>query len=120
MPDNEVRLVLERAHWSESDIVDALTVLRADPYTTGLQRMQQFRTDMEFSSSELSRLLGVDVVIDPDRISKEHSGPRRNMPGRMVKHALATSTILLLVFGMALGMGTISAYLFELGPFGLP
>jgi len=116
MSDAEVRTVLGRAGWSESEIAAAIVLLRTE--TPSVQKGEAnlpFRPDMEFSSSQLSELLGVDVVIDPGRMHTQEGILQGT--SFSLRHALSVMGIIFLATGLALGAGIFSAYMFEIGPF---
>ncbi len=122
MSDADVRKVLQTAGWSESEVVAAVSLLRSgstSPDASIGQSMKNFRSDMEFSSSQLSDLLGIDVVIDPHRVRNGvliHADNTKFIIARV----LTSVGIAALAIGLALSMGVGSAYLFEIGPFALP
>lgn len=118
MPDTEVQQVLELAGWSKSEIDAALALLHGNgdsPRRTITESSTNFRSDMEFSSSDLSDLLGVDVVIDPANVRTSLVAKKKAASRVMIVGV----SIALLAFGLAMSMGFGSAYLFGIQPFGL-
>ena len=118
MPDTKVQQVLELAGWSKSEIDAALALLHGaadSPRRTITESSTNFRSDMEFSSSELSDLLGVDVVIDPANVRTSLIAKKKAAS----KVMMVGVSIALLAFGLAMSMGFGSAYLFGIQPFGL-
>jgi len=80
-PQKDIRAILERARWSSVDIDRALHVCAAECGMDGEVSGRTFRPDVDWTSAELSDLLGVRVAITPhDRVSllnaqrKESSG----------------------------------------------
>ncbi len=78
MTEGEVRSVLTAAGWSEGEVAAALNILQQKgdqptPEETQELSPHHFRPDFEFSSNQLSHLLGVDVQLDPEAISQERT-----------------------------------------------
>ncbi len=116
MSDAEVRVVLERAGWSASEVAAALTLLRSEPSPAPNDRSNiPFQSGMEFSSSQLSELLGVDVVIDPGRL-QEHQGVMQG-GAFSLRYVVTVFGTIVLATGLALGAGLFSAFMLEIGPF---
>lgn len=72
-PDEQIRSVLLSARFKEDEIETALMVLRENIYTKetkvdGLHKV--FRSDQSLSSSEISKLLGIDVDIDAINVAE--------------------------------------------------
>lgn len=118
MSDAEVRKVLETAGWSQTEIDAALSLLR-----TGVQGstetigkpLARFHPDMEFSSNQLSSLLGLDVTIDPENVKRGITGVATS--GHIFSDIIFWFFITVLATALAAGMGVGSAYYFQLGPF---
>ncbi len=121
MSDEEVRAVLVKAAWSKSEIDAALALLR-----TGGQgsiapgsSANAFNPDMEFSSKQLSSLLGVDVVVDPGRLAYHYpsgGGPTPVLRGVLIR-VLSGFAVITLSLGLALAAGISFLYYLEIGPF---
>ena len=121
MPDEVIAQVLERAGWSAEDITLGINLLCAQhkPSLTNTKE-NIFRSDLEFSSDQLSRLLGVDVVIDPQRIHSSQGQVMAGVGGQStLSKALSAVAIMILASGLAVGAGIFAAYFFEIGPFTL-
>lgn len=115
----EIKGVLTQAHWTPREIEEALLVHGGDD-TAAIayahkRHEQVFRPDMDWSSSKLSSLLGVDVVIDPKSF---------RMPTLVKERLKYTSKKVFVGFcivavsvAVAVGLGIGLMYLFEIGPF---
>ncbi len=117
MSDTEVRTILGKAGWSESEVSAAVTLLRSEstPKIGADDTHLPFRPGMEFSSSQLSQLLGVDVVIDPGRLSEGQGAIREKTFS--IQQVLSIIGVISLATGLAIGAGIFSAFLLEIGPF---
>ena len=76
MSEGEVRAILEKAGWSSGEVESALILLRTghnpdDGNDVGAQNLLRAQQTFEFSNAELSKLLGVDVVIHPDMLGND-------------------------------------------------
>ncbi len=115
MTDAEVSSVLKKAGWSESEVDSALVLLRSGA-AGGKEETVPFRPDMDFSSSQLSNLLGVDVALDPQALYVPGgiSSPRsRNLMTQFFVGLL----IVCISLSLAAGVGFASAHFLEIGPF---
>ncbi len=125
MSDEEVRNVLTKAAWSKSEIDAAMTLLRTGaqgsitPHSPGAD---VFNPNMEFSSKQLSNLLGVDVVVDPGRLQYQY--PAGAHAGASTTHTVIVRIIsgfgiAILSLGLAIAVGTSFLYYLKIGPFAL-
>lgn len=119
--DEEIRKILSAAGWSKGESDAAVLLVRtgvgslSDSSTFGANA---FRPDMEFSSNQLSSMLGVDVVIDPGKV--RDGGVGRVASPEKLSHQIGLGVgITVLALSVAAGMGIGSAYFFQLGPFAL-
>lgn len=117
MSDVEVRAVLQKAGWSESEVLTALALLRSktNPSTESAGTHMPFHQGMEFSSSQLSHLLGVDVEIDPGRLQTYQGAVSGSTFS--LQQLISGVGIVLLATGLAVGAGLFLAYVSETGPF---
>lgn len=115
MTNIEVSSVLKNAGWSQSEIDGALALLR-NGASEGKEGTVPFRPDMDFSSSQLSHLLGVDVTLDPQTlyvpggISAPHSH-------NLMTQFFVGLLIVCISLSLAAGVGFASAHFLEIGPF---
>ncbi len=110
--DDEIRVVLRSAHYGDDEIVSALTVLRggADPSTTGSGIHKLMHTDQVLSSKEISRLLGIDVVLPVTKRRRLHA--LTEMPTNVQRFVIVLLSIVVAITGLGLAM-----YLLEFGVF---
>ncbi len=74
--DEEIRSVLVSARWKEDDVESAITVLRENVNThkSRLEHLDNvFLTDKRLSPEAIHALLGIDVTVDANDISKVRS-----------------------------------------------
>lgn len=107
----EVRAVLESARWPQEDIEHALALCAGSENRIDVP----FRPDMQWSSPQLSSLLGVDVVVDPAQVKFEQ-GHMRSLH-RIFEHALLCVSICTAALGVAALLGFGLMYYLEIGPF---
>lgn len=122
MSEGEVRSILTKAGWGQSEIEASLGILKGSEDQDSLIALQggdpqAFRPDMEFSSQDLSRLLGIDVVIDPSILRDEDGVVVGTSWKQKLVSAVSVLAIVLLALGLALGLGVCFAYFSEIGPF---
>ena len=116
-PTAEIKKVLAQAHWPPEEIEEALLVRSGG--TAAAQALahrpheQIFRPDMDWSSSKLSSLLGVDVIIDPKTFRMPASEQLKNT-GKKVLFGFCVAVVAIII-AATLGVGLM--YLFEIGPF---
>lgn len=120
-PKEEVTRVLVQAHWPPEQIEEALRMHASRETPTASQQLarrqqkQMFRPDMDWSSSTLSSLLGIDVIIDPASLHVGSSGgTRADTAGRKLLVGFGV-TCAALVVAASIGLGLM--YFFEIGPF---
>jgi len=119
MSNEDIAKILFRAGWLQTETDEAITLLRSN--TNGSMYSEKrkavgFRPDMDFSSAQLSVLLGVDVVIDPSKLSTHQQTPVQRARVALL-HFVFVASVIVLAVGVALGAGIGSAYYFEIGPF---
>ncbi len=114
----EIRTVLTEANWPPEQVREALLVYNTDPAISqalAQKPSQTFRPDMDWSSSRLSSLLGVDVVVDPRSfrasITREVllEDPRK----KILIGLCTTVTAVAIAASICAGL----MYFFEVGPF---
>jgi hypothetical protein len=114
MSDEEVSAVLSKAGWSKSEIDSALILLQKGAVPSSSQGNVPFRPDMEFSPSQLSSLLGVDVKLDPSIMR----GASASIDGReVVVRTFFGFGIVLVSLSIAALIGLGSMHFLEIGPF---
>lgn len=126
MSDAQVKDVLSKGGWTQSEVEAALALLRSDAGNAeSLFRPQSasfggsFRPENEVSSAQISSLLGVDVEIDPRRV-RVHQAVFAGAPGGYRETVMRTATasgIILLSLGIAASIGFGFFFLLEIGPF---
>jgi len=118
--DVQVEGVLKDARWTDDEIKTALTILRGDVDDSGIVAVTKhdaalFRPDIDISSRQLSRLLGVDVIVDPSLI---HSSHRKRSKQGFVKDELAIWTIIVLLsIILALVIAWLLMFTMKIGPY---
>ena len=117
--DEEIKTALGQAKWSEAEINTALTLLRDQSLGSSVVAVSKgqssiFRPDFDWSSEELSALLGVDVVVDPNALRKSSAKLVRK---RHMANVVAGVFVVLLAFVLALSIGAFVAYSLGAGPF---
>ncbi len=121
-PAAEIKSVLTKARWNTEEIETALMLVQGtDPNAQEKLRQREseraFRPDIDWSSSKLSSLLGIDVVVDPRHI---------RMPALQEKVAHLSRKMLLgcsaIVFALVTAalLGVLLMYLLGLGPWQAP
>ncbi len=126
MSDEEVRGVLDRAGWTQSETEAALALLRSDVQNAESLFASQsatlggttFRPGTDMSSAQISSLLGVDVEIDPRRVRPDRaSGAHPQALQHTLTRTLIGSAIVLLSVGIAGMVGMGFFFFLEIGPF---
>jgi|GEM_PF-6110898 hypothetical protein len=118
--DVQVGRVLKDAHWTDDEIKTALTILRGDVDDSGIVAVTKhdaalFRPDIDISSRQLSRLLGVDVIVDPSLIHHSH---RKRSKQNFVRNELAIWTIIILLsIILALVIAWLLMFTMKIGPY---
>ena len=118
--DDQVEGVLKDARWTDDEIKTALTILRGDVDDSGIVAVTKhdaalFRPDIDISSRQLSRLLGVDVIVDPSLIHHTHKKRRRES---FIKDDLAIWTIIVLLsIILALVIAWLLMFSMKIGPY---
>jgi len=121
--DDDVKNALKRAKWSEEEIATALLILRGDVDDSGIVAVTKhetalYRPDIDLSSRNLSRLLGVDVVVDPALVRDHKTGTVKKRRGRQVAEDIALWTmIFLLSITLALVVAWILLFTMKIGPY---
>lgn len=124
LTDDDVRATLARAGWTSSESEAAIALLRRGSGNLDLPNQGSataFRPDMEFSSTQLSNFLGVDIQIDPHRLGQGsysyHAAGSTYSVRQVVLRALYGTLIFSLSLGIAGAMGFSFLYFLEIGPF---
>lgn len=118
--DDQVSGVLKEARWTDDEIKTALTILRGDVDDSGIVAVTKhdaalFRPDIDISSRQLSRLLGVDVIVDPSLIHNTHKKRRKQA---FIKDDLAIWTIIVLLsIILALVIAWLLMFSMKIGPY---
>ena len=118
--DDQVEGVLKEARWTDEEIKTALTILRGDVDDSGIVAVTKhdaalFRPDIDISSRQLSRLLGVDVIVDPSLIHHTHKQRKRQA---FIKDDLAIWTIIILLsIILALVIAWLLMFSMKIGPY---
>ena len=117
----DITAALTQAHWTPEQIEEALLVHAnggtptASQELARKQRTKVFRPDMDWTSSKLSSLLGIDVVVDPASFHPPSSSGARAK--ETVKKLLVGLGIAGAAVVVAAGIGIGLMYFFEVGPF---
>lgn len=115
MTEGEVAAVLNRAGWSQAEIDSALVLLRSGADKTLSEAMTEkkdpssYRPGMEFTSDQLSELLGIDVQLDPRALQQREASPFRNIAASIIMW----TAIGFLSIGLAIGAAVFSAKFFD-------
>ncbi|MFM2374009.1 MAG: hypothetical protein RLZZ234_4 [Candidatus Parcubacteria bacterium] len=118
--DDDIRKVLDEAKWTEDEIKVALFILRADVDDSGIVALTKhdaalFRPDINIGSKHLSRLLGVDVVVDPSLIRTEQ---KQRAQKTALREELAIWTIIILLSViLALVVAWLLLFTMKIGPY---
>ena len=115
----QIESMLNAARWTPQDIKEALLIYSGKDPSAGASTEKSenrllFRPDMEWSSSKLSSLLGMDVVIDPKSFRMPSSTETRRNIGKKIVIGLCIAIAAVTIAG---GIGAGLMYLFEIGPF---
>ena len=115
----EIRTILTQAHWPPEQIKEALLLYTTDgtiaQALSKRQPSQMFRPDMDWSSSNLSSLLGTDVIVDPQAFHA--SVVQKVQFADMGKKMLIGLSIALIAVAIAASTGIGLMYFFEVGLF---
>ncbi len=115
MTDGEVAAVLEKAGWKPEDIESALVMLHTTEEDSAEDASRtlgaSFRPDMDFSSKDLSKLLGVDVTLDPERVGVQERNFASGARDFGIRFMIGTSVVLLSL-GLAMGAAVGAAHYF--------
>lgn len=118
-PDEEIRKTLLAARWPGAEIEETLALLKGKetPKNTSATEARDlaFRPDMEWSSTKLSSLLGIDVVIDPKSFRASATGEAQVQDTG--KRVLVGLCIVVIAASVAFGISLTLMYFFEMGPF---
>lgn len=117
MTQGEITSVLRAAGWQAADIESALSLLENNGQNINTPpppspNTSTFRPEMDFSSEQLSKLLGVDIVIDP-ALLREQRGGREVVKETSLKF-LFGFVVVCVALGLALGIAVVSAHFLEL------
>ena len=128
MSDSDVKALLSRAGWTQTEVDAALAVLKGGA-SIGAGSTPQFaggpvyQPVNEFSSQQLSKLLGVDVEVDPGKVRRagvystlDDDAPLR--PRDAVMNSTLTIAAVFLSVAVTAVLGFMFLYLFGIGPFG--
>ncbi len=113
----EIKTLLTQAHWPKEEIEEALLLSNTNGPVSAAPlgaHEQVFRPDMDWSSSKLSSLLGIDVVIDPKTFRLTEEKERVANTGKKILIGLA---ITLVALAIAAGIGLGLLYFFKIGQF---
>lgn len=111
--DEEIRAVLLSAHYRDDEVDMALMVLRENTETkaTRVDSLHKLmHTDQTLSAKEISRLLGIEVVVPT------MGRPRQMRPGEHSSLAQRTAVAILSVVVALIGIG-LAMYILEFGVF---
>ncbi len=118
--DEQVSEILKNAKWTDDEIATSLVILRGDVDDSGIVAVTKhdaalFRPDIDISSRQLSRLLGVDVIVDPSLIHNHHV---KNSKRSFVRDELAVWTIIILLsIILALVIAWLLMFTMKIGPY---
>lgn len=119
--DAEIRDVLTKAKWNDEEIQTAILILRESASTTGIVAVTKHSTTLfaptaDLSSRQLSRLLGVDVIVDPSVIKDPRTGELAS--SRRAREEFVMWTIILLLSSvLAIAVLWILLFTLKLGPY---
>lgn len=104
-PDEEIRSVLLSASFDDDEVKAALVVLRENIVTNetrvdGLHKV--FRTDTHLQPNEISKLLGIDILVG-DALSKDEKK----------RHLSHFDVVLLMLMSFLLAVAFILAYMYS-------
>lgn len=120
--NDDVAEVLESAKWTKEEIDTALLILRGDVDDSGIVAVTKhdtalFRPDIDISSRQLSRLLGVDVIVDPSLVRDLHSGHVKKKNARLREDLALWTIIILLSIILALVVAWLLIFMMKIGPY---
>jgi hypothetical protein len=118
--DDDIRKVLENARWTEEEIDVALFILRGDVDDSGIVALTKhdaalFRPEIDIGSKSLSRLLGVDVIVDPALIKSD--AKKRAERGALREEFAVWTIIILLSIILALVVAWLLLFTMKIGPY---
>lgn len=119
--DEEIKEVLESARWSKEEIDTAILILREAVTGTGIVAVTKhdttlFSPALDLSSKQLSRLLGVDVIVDPSVIKDPKTGEL--ISSKRAREELTMWTIILLLSTiLAFAVAWILLFTMKVGPY---
>ena len=119
--DGQITAVLRDASWTDEEIKTALQIIRGDLLDTGIVAVTKhdttlFRNDLDFSSRQLSKLLAVDVIVDPRLIHDRETG-KLVQKRRKQQEIMLWFIILLLSMLIAFLVGWILLFTMKIGPY---
>lgn len=117
--DGEIRKALTDARWSQDEVEAALVLLRSPDSAPGIVGVSKgsagiFRPDFNWSSEQLSALLGVDVIVNPSSLRLSSQKIVKRHPFRNFFRAVSM-VIIAVIFAAVVGL--LAAYTLEAGPF---
>jgi hypothetical protein len=112
--DEEISRALISAKWNAKDAETAVLILRGKvPETSGLSHAQRMvSSDVRLSSETIGAMLGLHVSL-----KHAHSAGMDEKRGGFMGGVLHTLVILITSVILALGIGMILMYYFEIGPY---
>ncbi len=119
--DTEIASVLKGAKWSDEEVKTAILILRGIVDDTGIVAVTKhdttlFSPELNLSSKQLSRLLGVDVVVDPSVIKDRKTG--QYVKKKRARDEVALWTIILLLATiLALVVAWLLLFTMKIGPY---
>ncbi len=118
--DTDIRKVLEDARWTKEEIDVALFILRGDVDDSGIVAFTKhdtalFRPDINIGSKNLSRLLGVDVIVDPSLIKSDSK--KRAQRSQLREELAIWVIIILLSVILALVVAWLLLFTMKIGPY---
>jgi hypothetical protein len=126
MSDAEVRGVLDKAGWTQSEAEAALALLRSNVENAESLFASKnvtlggthFSPGVDASSTQISSLLGVDVEIDPRRLRQQRASlaSPEALHHTLMRTAIGSAIVLLSV-GIAAMVGMGFFFFLEIGPF---
>jgi hypothetical protein len=113
--DDEIRTVLLGAHYSDDEVATALTALRSNSESGAVSEqgsMQKLmRTDKNLSAKEISKLLGINVVLPRPSTRSAKSSERSFSVGHHI--AVWSLAVIIAVLGIGLSMYALEFGLFH-------
>ena len=112
-PEEELRALFEQAAWTAKDIDEAIqlcTTLNVDDQDVASSTVGTFRPDREWSSEQLSSLLGVAVVTNPAEQTELHESERKEESAHATYTVLIAGACALCAVG---ALGVVLMYVFN-------